>query len=83
MKTFDIPISKRAAEFHEVGKHVEIRGFGKVKFEIVGRDTVDEQVYYKVKPISMVYAVPEDMLVETRHSTLAPLEAALPLSTRA
>jgi hypothetical protein len=79
-------LSKRAASGpRSVGDKISLRGFGKIRFEIVDIATHGDEMYYKVKPVAVVYGVPADLVEEERHSEKKPVEgkAKPPLSKRA
>ena len=78
-------LSKRAADSHIVGDKIQLKGFGKLKFEVVSVEKLEDGTYYKVTPVHTVYAVHDEMVAEERHSEMKSLEAQkkIPLSKRA
>jgi hypothetical protein len=78
-------LSKQAADSHIVGDKIQLKGFGKLKFEVVSIEKLEDETYYKVTPVQTVYAVHDEMIAEERHSETKSLEAQMkvPLSKRA
>lgn len=77
-----VPLSKRAAaDVRSQGDSVFLKGFGKVKFEVVEVKELPDGVYYKVKPVDAIYGIPAAMVEEERHSKIAKLKSTLPIVT--
>jgi hypothetical protein len=72
-----LPLSKRATGIHAVGDHIRMKGCGFVEFEIVSVVELDDEIYYKARPIPQIYGIPMSMIAEVRHSEKVPLEAGL------
>jgi hypothetical protein len=63
------PLSKRAASGpRSVGDKIALKGFGKIKFEVVGISLFGDETYYKVKPVDTIYGVSEKMVEEEHRS---------------